>query len=260
MQEETRNRRLAQLNTGDIVTIFEEGQKFLEANYTLREELSFIETNDAFLKKLFDQALDILHYAKSVQRVGRCMRLAVIRDKNWVGGITLGSTFPNIFVRDEALGLRKFVENYKERGLKNPWVKENYLYWHALQTLVNHARSFTFPMFQGSGIGTAAEKLLLTKGVKLWEEKYHDRVYALDNLTDRADSKMFLNNGWQMVGQTKGFSSNPDEIFSQRLGYKNKEQIRNNIGLSTSGKAIHWFVWVKIINSEVLTLVERAMQ
>jgi len=240
----------------NIVTIFKDGQKFLEAKYSLKEELSFIEASDILLKKLFDQALNFLHYGKSVQRVGRCMRLAVVKDRTWVGGIVLGSTFPNIFARDEALGLRRFVVDYRSRGLKNPWVRENYLYWRALQTIVNHARSFTFPMFQGNGIGVGAEKLLFTEGVELWEEKYVDRVYALDNLTDRPDSKLFLNNGWQMVGQTKGFSSEPDKIFSQRLGYKNKEQIRNNVGLSTTEKAIRWFIWVKVINPNVLSLVE----
>lgn len=243
----------------DIAAIFKEGQKFLETKYILPEKLSFIEVNDALLRKLFDHALDLLHYAKSVHRVGRCMRLAVIKDKTWVGGIVLGSTFPNILARDEALELRKFTKDYKQRGLKSPWSRENTLYWRALQTVVNHARSFTFPMFQGNGIGTMAEKLLLSEGVRLWEEKYQDRVYALDNLTDRADSKLFLNNGWQMVGQTKGFSSDPNRIFSQRLKYKNREQIRNNIGLSKSKGATQWFVWIKIINPEVLTWVEESI-
>ena len=66
--------------------------------------LCFIEVTDSTWRKLFDEALDITHYAGSCQRVGRWMRLARLEDGNWVGGIVLGSTFANVLGRAEALG------------------------------------------------------------------------------------------------------------------------------------------------------------
>src|SRR2546426_10124823 len=103
--------------------------------------LCFVEVLDCNWRKLFDEALDLVHYSQSCQRVGRCMRLAIVEHGQWVGGIVLGSTFPNILVRDEAVGLRKFVTNFRKRGLSNPWSRENKSYWRNLQRVVNHART-----------------------------------------------------------------------------------------------------------------------
>ena len=110
-------------------------------------------------------------------------------------------------------------------------------------------------MFHGNGIGIAALQQLLTEGVRLWEEKYRDKVYALDTLTDRGDSKLFINNGWQLIGKTKGYSSDPSKIFSKSSGDKYGEYIKNNVGLTNN--SIRWFVWVKIVDPQVLVSIER---
>jgi GNAT superfamily N-acetyltransferase len=213
--------------------------------------LCFVEVADSQWRKLFDEALDITHYAGSCQRVGRCMRLAIVENRNWVGGIVLGSTFANVLVRDEALGLRKYIENYKERGLTNPWNRNNHSYWKALQRIVNHARTFVFPEFQGRGIGIASHKLLLTEGIKLWEKKYRGKVYALDTLCTESDSKLFSKNGWTFAGQTKGYSSDPKKKFSNRLAKFKIETIgtRHNVGLS--GGSTKWMVWVRVLGKRI---------
>src|SRR5207237_3349007 len=124
------------------------GNDLMVADYDFpSRRLSFVEVRDSNWRKLFDEALDLTHYSYSCQRVGRCMRLAIVEDGLWVGGIVLGSTFPNILVRDENVGLRKFVINYKRRGLVNPWTRKNRSYWRNLQKVVNHARTFVFPQF-----------------------------------------------------------------------------------------------------------------
>jgi len=38
-------------------------------------KLRLVEIRDAVLRSMFDEALDLTHYAKSCQRVGRCMSL-----------------------------------------------------------------------------------------------------------------------------------------------------------------------------------------
>src|SRR5437016_5066741 len=69
--------------------------------------VSLIEVTDKSWRECFDAALDATHYAGACQRVGRCMRLAIVQSGEWVGGIVLGSTFPNIEVRDQYLGLKR---------------------------------------------------------------------------------------------------------------------------------------------------------
>lgn len=212
----------------------------------MNPRLKFAEVANSLWLRLFDHALKLTHYSGSCQRVGRCMRLAVIEDNQWVGGIVLGSTFPNILVRDEIVGLRKFVSNYKERGLSSPWSRENKLYWTNLQKVVNHARTFVFPQFQGKGIGIRAHKLLLTEGVKLWENKYKQPIYALDTLCTADESKLFLLNGWTRAGQTKGFTLDRTKIFSkkyEKLDDKHKG-ILNNGSLSKKKDSVQWWVWV----------------
>jgi GNAT superfamily N-acetyltransferase len=198
------------------------------------------------LKKLFDEALDTIHYAGSCNRVGRCMRLGIFYKKAWAGGIVLGSTFPNIDDRDRFLGLKKYIKNFKERGLKSPWASENDPYWSRLQKIVNHARTFVFPDFQGKGIGTQAHKLLLQEGLKFWEAKYSDNVGALDTLCDHGDSKLFLANGWTLVGETKGFCSARNKPFSRNS--KSKKFFKNNVGLIKNPKSQKWLVWVKVVD------------
>ena len=219
------------------------GQAVLEEFYELprRSSLGFVVVEDSELRGCFDFALDKTHYAKACQRVGRCMRLAIICERQWVGGIVLGSTFPNVGVRDEALGLKRFVRGYAARGLRNAWCKENREYWQALQTIVNHARTFVFPQFQGRGLGKEAHRLLLTKGIRVWERKYGQPVYALDTLCDRSDSGLFVANGWSLVGETKGYTANYKDDFSQGTG-----SVSINNAALKRGKT-HWQVWVRVV-------------
>jgi hypothetical protein len=205
-------------------------------------KLQLVEVRDAFLRSMFDEALDLTHYAKSCQRVGRCMRLAVIWDNHWSGGIVLGSTFPNVGVRDQALGMKIFVGGYAARGLKNPWSGKNHSYWDCLQTIVNHARTFIFPKFQGRGLGKEAHRMLLGSGVRIWEAKYRQRVYALDTLCDHSDSGLFVANGWTHVGQTKGFTANYRKSFSLKKGVRTSI---NNAALRPG--RTKWEVWVRVV-------------
>jgi hypothetical protein len=221
------------------------GMKLMTQRYQLPQgNPGFVEVADKLWRMLYDEALELVHYSGSCQRVGRCMRLAIIDHGEWVGGIVLGSTFPNIFVRDESLGLRKFVTDYRERGLSHPWSRQNRLYWSNLQKVVNHARTFIFPQFQGRGLGILSHAELLTTGMRMWEEKYKEQVYALDTLCTANESKLFLSNGWIRAGQTKGYSADKSKILSKAVGVKNDRDngIKNNVGLSEGD--IRWWVWV----------------
>jgi GNAT superfamily N-acetyltransferase len=224
------------------------GQQILatQCDIPLQRKVSLIEVRDNELRKLFDHALDLVHYAKSCQRVGRCMRLAIASECRWVGGIVLGSTFPNVGVRDEALGLKKFVTGFASRGLKNPWSRANREYWGALQTIVNHARTFIFPEFQGQGLGKAAHRVLLTTGIRVWERKYGQKIYALDTLCDHSDSGLFLANGWKHVGETRGYTADYTRPFSAR---KNPTPSINNAALRLG--ATKWQVWVRPVRPNV---------
>jgi GNAT superfamily N-acetyltransferase len=205
-------------------------------------EIAFTEIADSTLRHLFDRSLDEVHYAGSCQRVGRCMRLAVTLAGSWVGGVVLGSTFPNIDVRDEILGMKRFVRGYASRGLKSPWSRANRDYWDALQTIVNHARTFVFPEFQGQGIGIRTHSALLTAGVRMWEKKYSHRVYALDTLCDQSDSGLFLKNGWVHAGETRGYTADFRKAFSHRQ--RPMPRI-NNAALRPSSKK--WQVWIRVV-------------
>ena len=216
-----------------------------------RKTINLLEVSDPQIRKLFDEALRLTHYAGSCQRVGRCMRLAIMLNNKWAGGIVLGSTFPNIDVRDRSVGLKSFVVNYKSRGLKSAWARENREYWGRLQRIVNHARTFVFPSFQGQGVGTRAHRILLTQGVRLWEQKYGDKVAALDTLCDHGDSKLFLVNGWTHVGETKGYCSNPKANFSRKSN--KKHPFKNNVALTLHPSNRKWVVWVKVLDQKLLS-------
>ncbi len=203
------------------------------------------EVKSSKMRQLFDASLDLIHYAGSCQRVGRCMRLAIYADGVWVGGIVLGSTFPNILVRDEALGLRCFVTDYKKRGLKNPWSGENKEYWKALQKIVNHARTFIFPQYQYMGLGIKAHRVLLKEGMELWQEKYKCEVNGLDTLCTHPNSKLFLNNNWKLVGRTKGYTSDPSKVFSTTAFQGEWKNIIHNVGLRKIKDENRWWVWVR---------------
>lgn len=224
------------------------GQLLLEQyNYVARRKLVLVQVGDPEFRRLFDRALDVIHYAGSCQRVGRCLRLAIVSDGLWAGGIVLGSTFPNIDSRDRFLGLKKYIVGFRNRGLRSPWARENRPYWTKLQRVVNHARTFVFPKFQGQGIGVRAHRLLLKEGVRLWEARYGDRVAAIDTLCDDGDSKLFLKNGWTLVGETKGFHSHIGAPFSRRSN--RRRPLKNNVALVRDRRSRKWVIWVRILDA-----------
>lgn len=234
----------------DHVTVqaIEQAAEQLLIGYAIPQKLMcFVEVVDPAWRRLFDQALDEIHYAGSCQRVGRCMRLAIFERGQWIGGIVLGSTFPNILVRDQSLGLRQYVEDYKQRGLKSPWSRENISYWEALQGIINHARTFIFPRFQDAGKGIRAHELLLTDGIALWKAKYQANVTGLDTLCTHEDSRLFKDNGWTLVGKTEGYTSDPSGVFSKRAFRKDWKTIKNNVALGRTEGSTRWFVWVRPI-------------
>jgi len=230
--------------------IHKSGQRLIEATFPARpvHGLHLLEIQKRPLRLFFDAALDKLHSSGSCQRVGRIMRLVLLLDGQWVGGVVLGSTFPNILVRDRELDLRQFITDYKDRGLSSPWCRENKPYWEALQTIVNHARAFIFPEFHGHGLATKAQGLLLSEGIALWEKKYNSRVYALDNICDHPSSKLFAENGWKLVGQTRGYTADHDNKFAS-----DEDGLRINSALTPSGK--RWWVWTRIIDPSVLAQI-----
>lgn len=203
----------------------------------------------AKIRNAFDSALNLIHYAGACPRVGRCMRLLILEEGRWAGGIVLGSTFPNIGVRDEALGLKEYVRNHHLRGLRSPWASENKDYWSRLQKVVNHARTFVFPRFQGRGIGIEAHQRLLSEGRDYWESRYRDRVAAFDTLCDSVDSGLFEKNGWDHVGLTAGFRSDPQRALVQRDN--ESSTLVNNVALRQGSH--RWQVWVKIIDPSLLS-------
>ncbi len=211
------------------------------------KRLRFIVVEDLKARRLFDRVLDDIHYAGACQRVGRCMRLAVTNGRDWLGGIVLGSTFPNIAVRDEAFGLSQHIRNTKARGLISPFAAENRDYWDRLQKIVNHARTFVFPAFQGSGIGIEMHRLLLTEGRAIWEAAYNECICGFDTLCTHSKSRLFLENGWTLVGRTKGYTRDPQAVFSARRAFEQEwTTIEENAGLGILKGSKRWWIWVKV--------------
>jgi len=200
------------------------------------------------VRHAFDAALGAIHYAGPCSRVGRCMRLLIVDHRKWVGGIVLGSTFPNIGVRDEALGLKAYVRDHQLRGLRSPWARENTDYWNRLQRIVNHARTFIFPASQGQGLGIRAHHLLIDQGKRHWERRYGEPVGAFDTLCDAADSGLFRRNGWAWVGRTAGFESNPEKTL---VAVSDRKDLTNNVALRQGTRS--WEVWVRIVNRSILS-------
>lgn len=224
------------------------GTFILRRSSLSRESMQFVRVEDRQLRVLFDLACDQLHYAGSCQRVGRCMRLAILVDGQWAGGIVLGSTFPNIRCRDDAFGLTKHVSDWKVRGLPNPWARENDLYWQNLQRIVNHARTFIFPVFAGRGMAIKAHGLLLTEGSAIWTSRYGP-FNGFDTLCTEPKSKLFLANGWSLVGRTQGFSRDPSTVLSRRAAGGSIEGVADNAGLTRKKGATRWWVWVRRLDS-----------
>lgn len=199
------------------------------------------------VRRWFDAACALNHYAGACQRVGRCMRLCIWLDREWAGGIVLGSTFPAIAVRDAAFDLSRHARGYRERGLVSAWASENRAYWDRLQTIVNHARTFVFPEFRGREVAVRAHAKLLTQGRQLWEAQYGGPISGFDNLCTTPTSRMFSDNGWSYVGRTKGYSRDSTRLLSQRLS--DAPSRRDNAGLTTSEAATKWHVWVRVFQA-----------
>jgi hypothetical protein len=211
-----------------------------------RASVHFVPIVDREFRDLFDEACDLAHYAGSCRRVGRCLRLALVVEGKWAGGTVLGSPFPNIGARDEAFGLTAYTRGYRARGLVSPWASENYEYWSRLQLIVNHARTFIFPAFHGSGLGISAVGLLPTQGKRLWEARYGPGVIGFDTHCTSSTSRLFLDNGWKLVGQTKGFSRDARVSFSGRAA-DNQLVVKDNAGLTQERRNPRWWTWVRYV-------------
>jgi hypothetical protein len=237
------------IDRGQCENIRRDGEKLLEIRKGGRvKTLHLIPVRNENARKLFDRSLDILHYAGSCQRVGRCIRLAIIRGDEWVGGVVLGSTFPNIAKRDEAFGLDKFLRNTRDRGLVSPFASENNDYWENLQKIVNHARTFIFPAFQGKGIGVKTHALLLTEGRRIWESKYGSKILGFDTLCTHPKSRLFLDNDWILVGRTQGYTRDPKKVLSSRKAFLEEwDNIKENAGLGRLVGSHRWWIWVKVL-------------
>lgn len=213
------------------------------------KKLNFIVIKTPEMRYVFDEACEEIHYAGACQRVGRCMRLAITYHNEWIGGIVLGSTFPNIKARDEAFGLTKYTKGYKKKGLVSPWARENKAYWDRLQLIVNHARTFIFPKFQGNGLGIASLSLLLTTGRRIWEERYNVSICGFDTLCTHPTSRLFKDNRWKLVGQTRGYSRDPYKLFSKRAFKEEWKNIKDNAGLCKIKGNMQWWIWVKVFKN-----------
>lgn len=213
----------------------------------LSEDLSFKVVDTPEVRVLFDEALDLIHYAGACRRVGRLLRLAAIKDRQWIGGVVLGSPFPAMKDRDEAFGLSAFAKGWKGKGWSSSWVRENADYWKALQSIINHARTFVFPQFQGKGLGIAIHRLLLSEGKRLWQDKYPGPVLGFDTLCTHPRSKLFANNGWILVGRTKGFARDRTVILSKRVSQGLVANVSDNAGLSRRPESTGWWIWVRLL-------------
>jgi hypothetical protein len=162
----------------------------------------------------------------------------------WVGGIVLGSPFPNVRPRDDAFGLTQYATNLRERGLSNAWERENRDYWGRLQLIANQARAFVFAEERGQGVAVRMHRLLETQGRRLWEARY-GRLVGFDTLCTESSSRLFSDNRWLRVGRTKGFSRDPSRQLSRRTASGEVPAVSDNAGLSGGG--YRWWVWVRIL-------------
>jgi hypothetical protein len=221
------------------------GSDLIRDEWVLPRRLALVPVTSREGKSIFDTACDQIHYAGACHRVGRRMRLAVVSRGRWVGGIVLGSTFPNIRPRDDAFRLTRWVVDWQERGLVSPWASENDQYWRRLQQVVNQARAFVFPAEAGSGLGVRSHLLLETEGLHYWQAKY-ERAAGFDTLCNHPTSRLFTSNGWTLVGRTLGHSRDPYSALSRRVTDRTLV-VRDNAGLTARPLGERWWVWVRVL-------------
>jgi hypothetical protein len=112
--------------------------------------------------------------------------------------------------------------------------------------VVNQARAFVFPEFQGGGLGVRAHRLLETSGRRLWEERY-GAMSGFDTLCTDPRSRLFASNGWTLVGKTLGYSRDPSVRLSRRVDERRDPAVRDNAGLSFSLGNQRWWIWIKVL-------------
>jgi hypothetical protein len=232
-----------------------EGTELIREEWRLPKRLALVPVEHADARRVFDEACDHIHYAGACRRVGRLMRLAVMDRGRWVGGVALGSTFPNLRPRDDAFGLTRWVHDWQERDLVSPWASENVQYWSRLQQVVNQARAFVFPSEAGRRIGVRAHELLEGDGLYYWQAKY-ERAAGFDTLCNHSTSRLFTTNGWELVGRTLGHSRSPGTQLSQRVADGSK-RVRDNAALTPAPTGERWWVWVRVLRPTRLRTVQR---
>jgi hypothetical protein len=243
----SRHRSSVELDPTDAA-LWSSGQEALIRDGRPARGLHLVPVVSRDLRDIFDEACNRIHYAGACRRVGRCLRLAVVHKGEWAGGTVLGSPFPNIGARDEAFGLTAFTRGYRERGLVSPWASENREYWDRLQGIVNHARTFVFPQFQGLGLGVRVVSMLPSEGREYWESAYAGPVVGFDTHCTSPTSRLFLDNGWELVGRTKGFSRDGKRVFSQRAAQA-AVTVRDNAALTRRRRNVRWWTWVLRLDS-----------
>jgi hypothetical protein len=184
--------------------------------------------------KKFTEALQQLHYAGSCKSVGRFLRLMLLDDSRWVGGLIIRNALPIVQCRDEFFGINQFRKSGRIPKSGSP-------YWDKLNRIVNMARAFIFEEFQGLGYGTKMIQLLETDAVKIWKRKYGFLPIGYDCLDNAPPekAKIFLNNGWDFIGRTRGYSHSrcykPGKVKSQS----------NPISGRMEKSSFQWYVYTK---------------
>ena len=92
-------------------------------------------------------------------------------------------------------------------------------------------------------LGVQAVSILPSEGRELWQAKYSDNVIGFDTHCTSPTSRLFLDNGWELVGQTKGYSRDGRRQFSRRAT-EAVVSVRDNAGLVRHRRNVQWWTWV----------------
>lgn len=77
----------------------------------------------------------------------------------------------------------------------------------------------------------------------MWRVKYQDEVIGFDTHCTSPTSRLFLDNGWTLVGRTKGFSRSGRKQFSKRA-LDETVSVRDNAGLARQRRNPRWWTWI----------------